>query len=60
VHENALQLWGLCIGVGIGFDSDADTDPDPESFLDCSRVFSKQESCGVHSSQMKSIHLRTG
>jgi hypothetical protein len=44
VHEYALRLWGLCIGVGIGigFDSDSDADSDPESFLECSRVFSKQ------------------
>jgi hypothetical protein len=42
VHENALRLWGLCIGVGIGIGLDSDSDTDPESFLECSRVFSEQ------------------
>jgi hypothetical protein len=44
VHENALRLWGPCIGVGIGIGIETvyDPDSDPESFLDCSRVFSEQ------------------
>jgi hypothetical protein len=49
VHGDYLRLWGLCIWVGVGiaigtdYDSDSDPDTDPESFLDCSRVFSKQD-----------------
>jgi hypothetical protein len=43
VHENALRLWGLCIGIGvgigIGFDSDSDTDPEVIQTL---RLFSKR------------------
>jgi hypothetical protein len=44
VHENALRIWGLCVGIAVetDYDTDGDPDPGPESFSGSSREFLNQ------------------
>jgi hypothetical protein len=68
VHENALRLWGPCIGgIGIGteiavennYDTDSDPDTEPGSLSDCRREFSKPRLQGVfafNDSSLRPLH----